>query len=63
MSLSRAKNLCIIFGDAKRLRINSTWKNIIDDAFAKNQIYEFNNKKNFFQAFKEDPKKYRLQSL
>lgn len=29
VSLSRAKNLCVIFGDVKKLCINSTWKNII----------------------------------
>lgn len=39
VSLSRAKNLCIIFGDVKRLSINSTWRNIIKDAVANNQVF------------------------
>lgn len=39
VSLSRAKSLCVIFCDAKRLCINPTWKNIIHEAMAKNQLF------------------------
>lgn len=30
VSLSRAKNACIIVGDLKRLCLNNKWKNIIE---------------------------------
>jgi len=39
VSLSRAKNLCIIFGDIKRLSINNTWRNIIEQAIELKQVY------------------------
>ena len=35
VSLSRAKNACIIVGDLKRLSLNKKWKNIIEDAMDK----------------------------
>lgn len=63
VSLSRAKNLCVIFGDIKRLSINPTWRNIIEDALNRGQVFDFDHKKNFFQAFKEDPRKYQIKCL
>lgn len=52
VSLSRAKNLCVIFGDVKRLSIDSTWKKIIEDGISNHQVFIFNHKKNFFNSFR-----------
>jgi superfamily I DNA and/or RNA helicase len=39
VSLSRAKSLCVVFGDIKRLSINNIWKNIIQQAIAEKQVF------------------------
>lgn len=40
VSLSRAKNHCIIVGDLKRLSINRAWREIIIEAMDNDQVYE-----------------------
>lgn len=40
VSLSRAKNVCIIVGDLKRLSsLSKKWKEIVTDAMEKDQVY------------------------
>ncbi len=40
VSLSRAKDYCIIVGDLKRLCLNKIWKEIIFEAMDNDQVYE-----------------------
>ena len=39
VSLSRAKDYCIIVGDLKRLCLNKIWKEIIFEAMDNDQVY------------------------
>jgi senataxin len=39
VSLSRAKDYCIIVGDLKRLCLNKIWKEIIFEAMDSDQVY------------------------
>ena len=43
VSLSRAKDYCIIVGDLKILCLNKVWKEIIFDAMENEQVYKVNN--------------------
>ena len=63
VSLSRAKKLCIIFADVKRLSINPTWKNIINEAISKEQIYNYQMSKNFHTQFKANPNKFIFKDI
>ena len=40
VSLSRAKDNCIIVGDLKRLCMNKAWNEIIHEAMDNEQVYE-----------------------
>lgn len=64
VSLSRAKNLCVIVCDAKRLAMaNKIWNNIMTNAVENNQMYYFENKKDYFKNFKANPEKFKVHSL
>lgn len=52
VSLSRAKENCIIVGDLKRLSMNKVWKDIILDAISDEQVYEV-----------KDPSKVTIASI
>lgn len=52
VSLSRAKENCIIVGDLKRLSLNKVWKDIIIDAISDEQVYEV-----------KDPSKVTIASI
>lgn len=64
VSLSRAKNTCIVVGDLRRLAVNKTWKSIIKDAIDKDQVYDVKdiNKDTLANIFK-NKKKYLLKKL
>lgn len=47
VSLSRAKSLCIIVGDIKRLSISPTWQIIIKDSIKRGQVFNYSSKKNY----------------
>lgn len=63
VSLSRAKSLCVVFADAKRLRINPIWRNIIDLAVSRSQVYSYSNAKNFYTQLRSRPDKFLLKTL
>lgn len=56
VSLSRAKRLCVIVGDVKRLSINLTWRSIVSDAIEKHQVYSYSHKNNFLSSFSKHHK-------
>jgi superfamily I DNA and/or RNA helicase len=58
VSLSRAKDHCIIVGDLKRLSINKAWKEIIYEAMENDQVYEVKdwNKATIASIFKNKQK-------
>ena len=52
VGLSRAKNVCVIFADLKRLAINEKWKEIIEDAISREQVFNYTETKNFWGDMK-----------
>lgn len=60
VSLSRAKDVCIVVGDLNRLASNSTWRKIIVDAIEKGQAYQMHCNKDYFKGFMKDLNKHRF---
>ncbi len=64
VSLSRAKDNCIIVGDLKRLSLNKIWREIITEAIQNEQVYEVKDisKVTIANIFK-NKQKHLLKSL
>lgn len=64
VSLSRAKENCIIVGDLKRLAINKIWKDIITEAIMNEQVYEVKDpSKTTIASIFKNKKKHLMKDL
>ncbi len=64
VGLSRAKNLCIVVGDANWLSRFPTWHEIIEEARKSEQIFQYKeDTKDYFKQFAKNRKQFIKDKL
>lgn len=63
VSLSRAKNICVVVGDLKRLRTSRVWRGIIDQAAERGKVFNIENRKLYFKDWLKNWDDYVLKSF
>lgn len=64
VSLSRAKQLVLVVGNAKKLKISKRWKNMVNFAISHQSCYKVTEPyEQYFTSLAEDPKKYLIEKI